>query len=95
MVQHMNDQMTPNSPPLLTPEELGALMQRKAALQEQLQAGAGTCSSTGAGTCPSCQCGSSSSSNAEFALPTQKSRLLKIVLAALVMLAVVGLVLQL
>jgi hypothetical protein len=92
----MNPELHSNHPPLLNQDELDALMQRKAALQAQLQAeaGAGACRSTGAGACPSCQCGSSSS-NAEFALPTQKSRLLKIVLAALVMLVVVGLVLQL
>lgn len=93
----MNPELHSNHPPLLNQDELDALMQRKAALQAQLQAeaGAGACRSTGAGVCPSCQCGSGSSSNAEFALPTQKSRLLKIVLAALVMLVVVGLVLQL
>lgn len=90
----MNPELHSNHPPLLNQDELDALMQRKAALQAQLQAEAGACRSTGAGACPSCQCGSSSS-NAEFALPTQKSRLLKIVLAALVMLVVVGLVLQL
>jgi len=87
----MNDKINDNSPPLLTPEELGALMQRKAALQAQLQAGAGACSSTGAGTCPSCQC----RSTAESALPTEKSRLFKIALAALLLLVTVGLALQL
>ena len=79
---------------LLSPAELEELMQRKAALQAQLQAGAGACSSSGgAGACPSCQCGSRAAD--DNALPTQQSRLLKIVLAALVMLALVGLVLQL
>ncbi|MDD2608423.1 MAG: hypothetical protein PHX60_01845 [Giesbergeria sp.] len=93
----MNPELRSNHPPLLSQDELDALMQRKAALQAQLQAqaGAGVCGSTGTGACPSCHCGSSDSNNAEFALPTQKSRLLKIVLAALGMLLVVVLVLQL
>lgn len=90
----MTTETSPPSSHLLSSAELEALMQRKAALQAQLRAGgASACGNNGAGACPSCQCGSSTDDDS--ALPTQQSRLLKIVLAALAMLALVGLVLQL
>ncbi|SEQ18228.1 hypothetical protein [Giesbergeria anulus] len=83
----MNDTTTPNSPPLLTEEELSTLLQRKAAIQANLKAGgavAGTCSTSSSSVaCPGCGCGTGDKAPA-----TEKSRLSKPALAVLVIAAV-------
>ncbi|GAB3359906.1 MULTISPECIES: hypothetical protein [Giesbergeria] len=87
----MNHKTSPHSPPLLTEQELGALLQRKAAIQANLKTGstvAGACStSSPAAACPGCGCGQGAEHPSAGI-----NRLFKPILAAVVIAVVAALV---